>query len=240
LHHVLGAFREAAYEEASLPGIAARIEASLARQFSEEQFATAVLAEIGADGTTNRPAQLRPPATTAARPGCASLRGHRREPGLPLGLGTLTAEPRIPVTIPFAPGGQILFYTDGVSEARNKAGEYFPLHAWAAISGPAEPGTLTDRLSDDLIRYIGHAAHDDVALLLVYRESHAAVAAPGPARDQRQPAVSPGHPRVTVTSRAARPMTAHPATGVPGQPPHPRPLPPVAGMRCQPDGRRLS
>jgi hypothetical protein len=196
---VLGAFREAAYEEESLPGIAARIEVSLARQFSEEQFATAVLAEIGADGTTIGLLSCgHPPPLLLGQDAPAFV--DTGEPGLPLGLGALTSEPRIPVTIPFAPGGQILFYTDGASEARNKAGEYFPLHAWAAISGPADPGTLTDRLSDDLIRYIGHAAHDDVALLLVYRDSHAEVAAPRPARDQRQAAVSLGRPRITVTS----------------------------------------
>ena len=43
---VLGAFREAAYDAADLAEIAARIEASLQRQLTEEEFVTVVLAEI--------------------------------------------------------------------------------------------------------------------------------------------------------------------------------------------------
>jgi serine phosphatase RsbU (regulator of sigma subunit) len=48
---VPGAFREVAYEEESLAAIVSRIEGSLARQLSDEQFVTAILAEVSADGT---------------------------------------------------------------------------------------------------------------------------------------------------------------------------------------------
>ena len=48
---VLGAFREAAYDAAGLAEIAARIELSLQRQAVEEEFVTAVLAEIPEDGS---------------------------------------------------------------------------------------------------------------------------------------------------------------------------------------------
>ena len=47
---LLGLFREAAYEEDSLGAIAGRIEASLAREFNDEQFATAILAQVSSDG----------------------------------------------------------------------------------------------------------------------------------------------------------------------------------------------
>ncbi|MGE5136503.1 MAG: PP2C family protein-serine/threonine phosphatase [Gemmatimonadota bacterium] len=47
---VLGAFREAAYDARDLDDIAARIELSLERQGSEEEFVTAVLAQISPGG----------------------------------------------------------------------------------------------------------------------------------------------------------------------------------------------
>ncbi|MCL2581194.1 MAG: SpoIIE family protein phosphatase, partial [Streptosporangiales bacterium] len=48
---VLGAFREAAYDAPDLPCIAARIEASLRHQEAAEEFVTAVLAQVSADGS---------------------------------------------------------------------------------------------------------------------------------------------------------------------------------------------
>jgi serine phosphatase RsbU (regulator of sigma subunit) len=167
---VLGIFREAAYDEDSLVAIAARIEASLARQLSDEQFVTAILAEVAAGETKmellscGHPAPLllaeSPPRFVTAV-----------EETLPLGLGHLGGPPRIPVTIPFPPGTGILFYTDGASETRNKAGEFFPLADCDAVHDPAEPGTLVDRLADEVIRHAGHAPDDDVALLLAYRNA---------------------------------------------------------------------
>jgi serine phosphatase RsbU (regulator of sigma subunit) len=169
---VLGVFREAAHEEDSLAAIARRIEASLARQPGEEQFVTAILAEVSADSAKLELLSCgHPPPLLlgAAPPQLADL-----GPGsLPLGLGHLTGEPRIPVTIPFGPGDQVLFYTDGVAEARNRAGTFFPLADCAAARAPHDPATLVSRLSDEVIRHVGHAPDDDVALLLIYRDEPA-------------------------------------------------------------------
>lgn len=46
---VLGAFREAAHDEAELAGVGARLERSVSREVEGEKFVTAVLAEIGSD-----------------------------------------------------------------------------------------------------------------------------------------------------------------------------------------------
>jgi serine phosphatase RsbU (regulator of sigma subunit) len=180
---VLGAFREVAYGEESLAAIVSRIEGSLARQLSDEQFVTAILAEVSADGTKiellscGHPEPLllgtRPPRFVG-----------QEEGSLPLGLSHLADVPRIPVTIPFEPGDALLFYTDGVSEARNRAGEFFPLADCAAMRAPPDPATLADRLGDELIRFVGHAPDDDVALLVAYRDGslpvHWAMYLPGP------------------------------------------------------------
>ena len=48
---VLGAFRESAHDAADLTVIAERIELSLSRQLTAEQFVTALLAEVSSDGS---------------------------------------------------------------------------------------------------------------------------------------------------------------------------------------------
>ncbi len=164
---VLGVFREAAHAEESLTAIVSRMETSLARQLGAEQFVTAVLAEISEDGakmelvSCGHPAPLLGP----SRPRLASCPA-----GPPLGLLDLSDEPRIPVTIPLAPGDEVLFYTDGVTEARNKAGQFFPLADCDSLRLPHRPECLVDQLSAEVARYVGHAPDDDIALLLVYRD----------------------------------------------------------------------
>jgi serine phosphatase RsbU (regulator of sigma subunit) len=165
---VLGVFREAAHDDVGLAEIVARIETSLARELGDEQFVTAVLADVATDGAKMDLLSCGHPAPLLIG-ACQPRFIGPDEDGLPLGLGQLTGAPRIPVTIPFGPGDEILFYTDGASEARNKAGEFFPLTECDAIHGPHDPGTLVDRLSDEVVRYVGHAPDDDVALLLAYR-----------------------------------------------------------------------
>jgi serine phosphatase RsbU (regulator of sigma subunit) len=165
---VLGVFREAAYQEDSLCAIADRIEASLARQFDTERFATAILAQISPDGgkvdllNCGHPAPL---LLGPARPQCIGV----GTADLPLGLGALGPGPRMEMTIPFDSGEGILFYTDGISEARNKTGDFFPLADSPALRGRPDPDTLIDRLSTEVTQYVGHAPDDDAALLLIAR-----------------------------------------------------------------------
>jgi len=162
-------FREAAHEEDCLGAVASRIETSLARQFGDEQFVTAILAEVCADGTEVELLSCGHPAPLLLGPARPRFIGPQ-EGSLPLGLGQLADVPRIPVTIAFEPGDALLFYTDGASEARNKAGAFFPLAGCAAVRAAPDPATLADRLGDEVVRYVGHAPDDDVALLVVYRD----------------------------------------------------------------------
>jgi serine phosphatase RsbU (regulator of sigma subunit) len=166
---VTGVFREAAHEEESLPAVVARIEASLARELGEEEFVTAVLAEISPEQDKVELISCGHPAPLLL--GAGAPRAACPDPGaLPLGLGHLSAEPRIPLTVALEPGNELLFYTDGASEARNKAGTFFPLASCTSVSDGHDPGTLVDRLSDEITRYVGHAPEDDIALLLVYKD----------------------------------------------------------------------
>jgi hypothetical protein len=163
---VLGVFREAAYEEDSLSAIVSRIEISLARRSDAEQFVTAILAEIRTDGAKMELISCGHPAPLLlgdSQPGLASC-----PVSLPLGLAELSDEPRLPVTVPLMPGDAVLFYTDGATEARNKAREFFPLAECSSLRRPYRPEHLVDQLSAELVRYIGHAPDDDIALLLAY------------------------------------------------------------------------
>ncbi|MCP9946085.1 serine/threonine-protein phosphatase [Streptomyces somaliensis] len=49
------------------------------------------------------------------------------ESGPPLGLGAAESATPPPVTVPLEPSCVLLAYTDGVSEARDAAGEFYPL-----------------------------------------------------------------------------------------------------------------
>jgi serine phosphatase RsbU (regulator of sigma subunit) len=70
-----------------------------------------------------------------------------------------------------------LFYTDGISEERNRSGEFFPLAQQAAALAAGDPEALVRRLSAAVTQHVGHAPDDDVALLLAYRRQVAEVPA---------------------------------------------------------------
>jgi serine phosphatase RsbU (regulator of sigma subunit) len=167
---VLGAFRESAYDAVDLPEIADHIEFSLRHQAPGDKFVTAIMAEVS--------------------PGCAEIKllncGHPApllvsetqsglaEPpdaGLPLGLGSLAPDGRKAYAVPFGPGHRMLFYTDGISEARDKAGVFYPVERRAALLGGADPDTSLDRLYGDVLRHAGGRLHDDSAALLIARQA---------------------------------------------------------------------
>jgi serine phosphatase RsbU (regulator of sigma subunit) len=164
---LLGLFREAAHEEDTLTAIAGRIEASLARHFNDEQFATAILAQVSLDGGQVELLNCGHPPPLLLGP--ARPRSIDTGTSLPLGLGSLLPEMRTLATIALAPGEDILFYTDGISEARNKTGDLFPLADSPALRGPPDPDTLINRLSSEVTRHVGNALDDDAALLLIAR-----------------------------------------------------------------------
>jgi len=183
---VLGAFREVAHDAADLHTIADRIEVSLGRQLTAEQFVTALLAEVSCDGSRVKLLSCGHPPPLLFSGGVAQF-VEPVAPGLPLGLSQLAAVPRDVTTVPFGLGDQLLLYTDGVSEARDKAGGFFSLADCAAFSNGAEPESVLDHLQRDVLRHVGHALDDDAAMLLIRREP--ALLPPG-AVQQRTPTLS--------------------------------------------------
>ncbi|HWG02081.1 MAG TPA: PP2C family protein-serine/threonine phosphatase [Trebonia sp.] len=162
---VLGAFREAAYDAAGLAEIAGRIEASLRHQAVTEDFVTAVIGQVAADGNVIEFLDCGHPPPMLIRDG-AVVPVEDPDPGLPLGLGWLAEPPRVAVRVPVRDGDQMLFYTDGISEARDKTGTFYPLRDRLGSLG-ADPEAALDRLSADVARYVGHKLDDDAAMLLI-------------------------------------------------------------------------
>ena len=163
---VLGAFREAAHDAPGLAEIAARIELSLQRQSADEEFVTAVLAQIrnGEPAVEILNCGHPPPLLLS---GGAARFIEPPEAGLPLGLAQFAVGPRDTSTVNLSRGEQMLFYTDGISEARDKSGQFYPLDHCADLVAGQDQDAALDRLRDDVIRHVGHHLHDDAAMLLI-------------------------------------------------------------------------
>jgi serine phosphatase RsbU (regulator of sigma subunit) len=165
---VLGAFREAAYDEPTLTGVVARIEASLSRRLSGEKFVTAVLAEFDDSDTAMLLNCGHPSPLILSRGGV----GVFAEPGdvaPPLGLTELVDVRPHPYTVGFAPGDRMLFYTDGVVEARDGEGRFYPLADRCGLLKAADPEKALEELRSDVLRHVGGRITDDAAMLLVRR-----------------------------------------------------------------------
>ncbi|WP_189296960.1 PP2C family protein-serine/threonine phosphatase [Streptomyces albospinus] len=169
---VLGAFREAAHDEPDLPAVGARVERALNRHLSGERFVTAVLAEIG-DGPDATLLNFGHPSPLVVRPEGGVGYAAPPERALPLGLMDHGPEAPLPYRIPFAPGDQLLFYTDGVSEARDGAGWFYPLDARADLLKDPDPEAALQAVREDVVDHAEGPLHDDAAMLLVrYRHGH--------------------------------------------------------------------
>lgn len=169
---VLGAFREAAHDEPELTGLGARVERSVARQLDGEKFVTAVLAEVRADDDAVVFLNYGHPAPLVVR-GDGGV-DFPRPPtyALPLGLSAHGGEGPQPYRVDFAPGAQVLLYTDGVSEARSADGDFYPLGERAYLLKEPDERAALQTLREDLVRHAEGPLHDDAAMLLLrYHEN---------------------------------------------------------------------
>ncbi|MCW2945523.1 MAG: protein serine/threonine phosphatase [Actinoallomurus sp.] len=165
---VLGAFREAAYDEPDLTGVVTRIEAALSRQLSGEKFVTAVLAEF-VDNDTVTLLNCGHPSPFVLNGGGDGIFAEPGDVAPPLGLTELVNVRPCPYTVTFTPGDQMLFYTDGVIEARDGEGRFYPLAERAALLTAADPEKALEELRTDVLRHVGGPITDDAAMLLIRR-----------------------------------------------------------------------
>ncbi|MFF7203051.1 PP2C family protein-serine/threonine phosphatase [Streptomyces sp. NPDC008141] len=170
---VVSSFREAAYDEPDLTGVIHRLETSITRhsatfpaQDLPERFATALLVEIPHGRGHIRLLNCgHPPPLLVHRGEIRVLDPTAASP--PLNLATLIGDRYCVDTVAFTPGDQLLLYTDGVTESRDRTGEFFPLSDWMRRQGPVPPRELLDRLHRALLHYSGGRLDDDIAALAV-------------------------------------------------------------------------
>ncbi|MEU9338040.1 PP2C family protein-serine/threonine phosphatase [Streptomyces sp. NPDC048290] len=177
---VIGAFREAAEQEATLEAVAARLERALAREGTRrdgldayEGFTTAVLAEIPHGRAVVRMVNRGHPGPLLLYADGTLRELDAPEPALPLGMGDLGAWPDRAQEAEFPGGATLLLFTDGLSEARDGSGVFFEPEdrlAGRLFGGPAD---LVAALSEEVRHHTGGGMTDDMALLAVRR--------PGPA-----------------------------------------------------------
>lgn len=195
---VLGMFRELAHNAYTLAELATRLNTGLSRDLGRhEEFVTALLAEVDPESghTTifncGHPAPLLISAAGDATPAQVTLK-EVPVPAPPLGLLTLGDCSGAQLDFTLRPNEQLLFYTDGVTEARDAKRAFYPLadrvaalsakttipiqaatRAALRLTASATPDTSTrpgllDLIRADLLKHVGAPLDDDAALLLVH------------------------------------------------------------------------
>lgn len=172
---LLGAFREAAHQHTTLPALAAGLEQSVARYMADfepedeagERFATTLLLEIPDEDPITRLTSCGHPPPLLLRPGEAvTVLVH---PAPPLGVGRTGPEDYTLDVFSFEPGDTLLLYTDGVIEARDPAGGFYPFTERTAQWTDASPETLLHHIRRDLLAHAGGRLDDDAALIAIRR-----------------------------------------------------------------------
>jgi sigma-B regulation protein RsbU (phosphoserine phosphatase) len=159
---VLSVFRRTAIGTPAMEQVAREIGLAILPHLGEEDFVTAVLAEIApaSGGLTMVNCGHQPPLLRH----CGDLRlltdGN---PSLPLGL----EDDYSAFTVAWSPGDRLLLYTDGLVESRDARGDFLPQDAIAAALAAPDCEQGLDALMAAVHRHTGGHAHDDIALLLL-------------------------------------------------------------------------
>lgn len=177
---VLGAFRAVAHRAADLPTLVADLEAAVAADPDGagepagepgEAFTTAAVVDVPDQEMTVR-------LISCGHPPPLLLRGGRvvplevDHPAPPLGLTQFVDTGFAPQSFSFEPGDMILLYTDGVIEARDSAGAFYPLPERAADWPGDGPDALLRHLCADLLAHSpGGSLGDDAAMVAIERVS---------------------------------------------------------------------
>lgn len=202
---LLGSFREAAHDEPELVGVLRRLDRTMSRHLRErehmaglclltdagatpltgrhdeviEEFATLLLLQLSDEGGV----QL----VNCGHPQPYLLRIRQCPQLLPMGdplppLGVLDAALQVvPVQrAALRPGEGLVVHTDGLPEARDAAGAFFPLPDVMAAMVPAarsggarRAGDLAGALMSAALEHAGGRLADDMAVLVLLRETPA-------------------------------------------------------------------
>ena len=163
----VAAYRNSRRQRLKLGETADAVDEAIKVRFGSERFVTGVLAEL--DLASGRFRWIR-----AGHPAPLLLRGNKvvktllGDGGLPLGLGS----PGDEAEEPLEPGDQVVFFTDGVTEARSPGGTFFgtdrlaDLVSRASAGGQPPPETLR-RLLHSILDHEAGDLQDDATAVLV-------------------------------------------------------------------------
>ncbi|SMD25816.1 PP2C family protein-serine/threonine phosphatase [Kibdelosporangium aridum] len=165
----VGTCRNSRRENASLPQLSIAIDEAIGAQFGKRQFATGILAEL--DHRTGRLSWVNrghpPPLLIRQGRWLKELSGNTSPPmGFRFPVQPVRREQQL------EPGDRLLFYTDGIVEARDHSGKQFGLHRFADFvvrreaDGLSAPETLR-RLMHEILAYQRGRLQDDATVLLV-------------------------------------------------------------------------
>ncbi|MBB2913815.1 hypothetical protein FHS43_005124 [Streptosporangium becharense] len=165
----MGACRNSRRQGAGLLARSEVIDAAIAEQFGGDRFATGVLADLdtrtGLLSWVNR--GHHPPLVLRGGRLVAMLEAPA-DPPMGFGMGAFTE----PSHYQLEPGDRLLFYTDGIIEAKNPAGQEFGLERFVDFvvrreaDGVPPPETLR-RLIQTLLEHQQDHLDDDATVLLV-------------------------------------------------------------------------
>ena len=164
----VGAYRHSRRQGLDLGATHVAIDRAIADEFGPERFVTGVLATLHCG--TGELSWL-----VAGHPRPLVLRGTKMvgelsaDPALPFGLGT---EAPPPAVTSLEPGDRVLFFTDGVVEARSGAGELFGKERLGdllvrASADAASAAETMRRLVHAVLVHQGSSLKDDATLVLL-------------------------------------------------------------------------
>ncbi|MER6087415.1 PP2C family protein-serine/threonine phosphatase [Streptomyces bluensis] len=165
---LLGAFRESVLDQRDLESVASRLDRRLvvdsAAVEHAELFATGMLLEFSADARAVRIVACGHPPPLLIRDGHATELAVAS--GMPFGLGLGDASPAEELSVELRPGDRLFLASDGVLEARNESGAFYPLADRITALDDGDPATLTEHVWADLVRYCG-VIRDDATMLVL-------------------------------------------------------------------------
>ncbi|MFJ4961734.1 Phosphoserine phosphatase RsbP [Streptomyces sp. ADI96-02] len=177
---LVGAFRAAAHGRASLAELVGHLDRSVGWDLEEpgetdrfeETFITAVILDIpDRDSRVEMISCGHPPPVVLrdGRPTVVDV----LQPAPPLGLGELVRPGYRVDSFPLEPGDLLLLYTDGVTEARDATGAFYPLTDRIAGWTENGPDDFLRRFRLDLLSHVGGRLGDDAAMIAVERPATA-------------------------------------------------------------------
>ncbi|MBD3006194.1 PP2C family protein-serine/threonine phosphatase [Streptomyces sp. 5-10] len=174
---LIGAFRGSAYRNLSLPGIAAHMGNAMCwnwyhlggeERYFLESFVTAVVLDIYDDGPLTGMVNCgHPPPLLLHKGVVATL--EVGEPAVPLGLEVSSEGDYQVEMFRFEYGDLLVLHTDGVNEARDESGAFYPLPERLGGWKGGSPQSLVDFLHADLLRHTGGVVNDDAAIVVIAR-----------------------------------------------------------------------